>query len=295
MNIVITGSLGNISRPLTENLVARGHTVTVISSSSERRSAITDLGATAAIGTMDDATFLTMTFTGAEAVYCMETFDFFDAELDYLSYVEGIARSYRQAITAAGVQKVIHLSSIGAHTDQGVGILKFHHRAEQILRELPTSVAIKFIRPVGFFTNLYTQIPTIKAQGIMAANFGGDEAEPWVAPADIAEVIAEEFDRPFEGRMVRYVASDEVSGPEIATAIGEAIGKSDLQWVTVSDDELLTGLLEAGMNPQIARDYMAMQAAQRDGSIYVDFNAHRPVFRKIKLADFAEQFAAAYR
>lgn len=32
MNIVLTGSLGNIGKPLTKALVEKGHTVTVISS-----------------------------------------------------------------------------------------------------------------------------------------------------------------------------------------------------------------------------------------------------------------------
>lgn len=40
MNIVVTGSLGNIGKPLTQALVQKGHAVTVISSKDERRSSI---------------------------------------------------------------------------------------------------------------------------------------------------------------------------------------------------------------------------------------------------------------
>ena len=50
MNIVLTGSIGNIGRPLTEQLVQKGHSVTVISSAAERRNAIEVMGAKAAIG-----------------------------------------------------------------------------------------------------------------------------------------------------------------------------------------------------------------------------------------------------
>ncbi|MCW3089972.1 MAG: NAD-dependent epimerase/dehydratase family protein [Ferruginibacter sp.] len=66
MKIIITGSLGNISKPLTQLLVQANHTVTVISSSPERQTEIESLGATAAIGTMQDIAFLTKTFTGAD-------------------------------------------------------------------------------------------------------------------------------------------------------------------------------------------------------------------------------------
>ncbi len=72
MKIIVTGSLGNISKPLTEELVKKGHSVTVISSKAERQKDIEALGAKAAIGTMADADFLSVTFKGADAVYVME-------------------------------------------------------------------------------------------------------------------------------------------------------------------------------------------------------------------------------
>ncbi len=71
MNYVISGSLGNISKPLTKTLLANGHRVTVISSNPERAAEITALGAKAAIGSVEDISFLTHTFTGADAVYTM--------------------------------------------------------------------------------------------------------------------------------------------------------------------------------------------------------------------------------
>ncbi|GAC1481122.1 MAG: hypothetical protein NVS2B14_20890 [Chamaesiphon sp.] len=71
MKITVTGSLGHISKPLTQELVQKGHVVTVISSKSERQKDIESLGATAAIGSIEDVNFLTNTFKDADAVYCM--------------------------------------------------------------------------------------------------------------------------------------------------------------------------------------------------------------------------------
>tara|TARA_R110000868_G_scaffold411317_1_gene703071 strand:+ start:190 stop:1083 length:894 start_codon:yes stop_codon:yes gene_type:complete len=295
MKIVITGSLGNISKPLAEKLIVKGHSVTVISSNPEKQNDIEKLGAKAAIGTMEDVSFLTETFKDADAVYCMEIFGFFNPNFDYLQYIDQIANNYKQAIEESAVKKVIHLSSIGAHTSEGVGILKFHHLAEKIINQLPADVIIKFIRPVGFYVNLLGQIPTIKSQGIIVSNFGSQEKEPWVSPYDIANVISEEFDIPFDQRKTRYVASDEVSSNEIAETIGKAVGKPDLKWVTVTDEQYLDGLLKFGMNKQIAEDYVAMQAAQRNGTIYKDFNLHKPIFGKVKLSDFVKEFAAIYK
>jgi nucleoside-diphosphate-sugar epimerase len=62
MKITLTGSLGHISKPLAENLVHKGHDITVISSKPERQKEIEALGSKAAIGTMEDADFLSATF-----------------------------------------------------------------------------------------------------------------------------------------------------------------------------------------------------------------------------------------
>jgi len=126
MKIIVTGSLGNISKPLTKKLVQKGHQVTVISSKPERQKDIEALGASAAIGTMEDADFLTTTFKGADAVYVMETMggnSFFDPNLDIIAAINKIGNNYKQAIEQSGIKRVVHLSSIGAHTDKGNGLL----------------------------------------------------------------------------------------------------------------------------------------------------------------------------
>ncbi|GAB3284766.1 NAD(P)H-binding protein [Larkinella harenae] len=296
MNIVVTGSLGNIGKPLTHNLVQKGHSVTVISSNPNRQKEIEAMGAKAAIGTMQDTNFLTQTFIGADIVYLMETMEAvgnsFDKSVDFIGQITQIGLNYKQAIERSGVKKVVHLSSIGADMDQGNGILLFHHNVEQILRQL--DIPIKFIRPVGFYLNLFSFIPTIKRQGAIISNYGGDTKEPWVSPNDIAAVIREEMDKPFDGRTVRYVASDEVSPNEIANALGKVIGKPDLQWRVISDEQLLTNWLTIGFNEQVAKGFVELQASQGNGKLYEDYYRNQPTPGAVKLADFAKEFAIAY-
>lgn len=297
MKIVVTGSLGHISKPLTHLLVQKKHAVTVISSSAERQTEIEAIGAKAAIGTMQDLDFLTETFRGADIVYCMESLGhgfFFDQNLNIIDAVTQIGNNYKLAIQASGVKNVIHLSSIGAHTDTGVGMLKFHYNVEQALRQLPADVSVKFMRPVGFYYNMFAFIPSIKSQGLIVQNYGGDEKEPWVSPLDIAAVIAEEVDLPFEGLKVRYIASEELSPNEVAKILGEAIGKPDLQWLEIPDEQMKDGMIKAGMSQQAASGIVEMNAGRRSGIIYEDFKKHRLVLGKTKLADFAKEFALVY-
>ena len=295
MKITITGSLGNISKPLARELVQKGHSVTVISSKSEKQKDIEALGATAAIGSIEDVKFLTATFTGADAVYCMvPPANFFDHNLDLMADWRGIGNNYAQAIQQSGVKRVVHLSSIGAHLDKGTGLILGHHYVEGILNNL-SNVAITYIRPAAFYYNLFGFIAAIKKTGIIASNYGGEDKGVWVSPTDIAAAIAEEIVTPLVGRKVRYVASDELTCNEVASILGAAIGKPDLKWIIITNEQMQSGLEAAGMPTPIAAGFVEMNASTHSGALEEDYYRNRPALMgKVKLTDFAKEFAAAF-
>ena len=296
MKFIVTGSLGNISKLLAQELVQKGHRVTVISSKLEKQKDIEAIGASAAIGTLEDVDFLVSTFTGADAVYCMvPPNDYFDLSLDLIAYYCRIGNNYAQAIHQSGVKRVVNLSTFGAHLEKGSGILFGAHNVEKILNELSSDVAITHIRPTSFYYNLYGYVDTIKNQGFIAANYGAEKIIPWVSPIDIAAAIAEELVTPFVGRKVRYVASEELTGNETASILGAAIGKPDLKWRIITNEQMLSGLEGAGMNSQIAAGLVEMYASLYNGLLAEDYYRHKPtVMGKVKLKDFAKEFAAVF-
>ncbi|HEY9153401.1 MAG TPA: hypothetical protein VIN60_10980, partial [Anaerolineales bacterium] len=160
--------------------------------------------------------------------------------------------------------------------------------------KLPSDVGLTFMRPVGFYTSLLGFINTIKTQGVIASNYGGDDKKPWVSPIDIAAAVAEEITTPFVGRKVRYVASEEITCSEIASILGAAIGKPDLKWIIIPDEQLLNGMIATGMNPRIAAGLVEMNAGSHSGKLYEDYYRNRPVLGKVKIKDFAKEFAIAY-
>ncbi len=299
MKIIVTGSLGNISKPLAQELVQKGHDVTVIASSVERQSEIENLGASAAIGSVEDASFLTQTFTGADAVYCMiPRANYFDPNLDLDAFTRKIGNNYSEAIEKSGVKRVVFLSSIGAHLEQNSGIIQRYNEIETVLKKLQ-NVSITFMRPTSFYYNLLAYVQMIKFQGGIFANYGADSVIPWVAPNDIAEAIADEIttslDAKFEGKKVRYVVSEELTGDETARILGESIGIPDLKWKLISDQETLNGLVSIGMQPKIAQGLVEMYAALYNGSLGEDYYQNRPaVMGKVKLVEYAKEFASVY-
>lgn len=295
MKIIITGSLGNISKPLAKELVQKGHDITVITSDAGKQTEIENLGAKAAIGSVEDLAFLTQTFTGADAVYCMiPRANYFDPNLDLDAFTRKIGNCYAEAIAKSGVKRLVFLSSVGAHLEQNSGIIQRYNEIEAVLNKLQ-NVAITFMRPTSFYYNLLAYIPMIKNTGVIAVNYGADKMIPWVSPLDIAAAIAEELATPLDGRKIRYVGSEELTGHETARILGEAIGKPDLKWVLVSDDETLNGLINVGMQPKIAEGLVEMYAGLHNGLLAEDYYRNRPaVMGKTKLAAYAKEFAAKY-
>jgi len=295
MKITITGSLGNISKPLAQELVQKGHEITVISSNRENQKSIEELGAKAAIGSVEDIAFLAQTFAGSDAVYCMiPRANYFDANLDLDAFTRNIGNSYAEAIAKSGVKKVVFLSSIGAHLEKNSGIIQRYNEIEAILNTL-SDVSITFMRPTSFFYNVLAYIPMIKNIDAIAVNYGADKMIPWVSPLDIASAIAEEITTPANGRKIRYVTSEELTGYETAKILGTAIGKPDLKWILTSDEESLNGLIQAGMQPKIATGLIEMYAGLYNGLLAEDYNRNKPaVFGKTKMTDYAKEFAAIY-
>ncbi len=293
MKLVITGSLGHISRTLVEKLTTAKHEVTVISSNADRKAEIDALGAKAAIGSVSDLAFITETFIGADAVYTMVPPTY--SASDWKMHIAGIGKIYAQAIAASGVKYVVNLSSIGAHIPEGCGPVSGLYHVEQALNSLE-GVNVKHLRPGFFFYNFFANLGMIKHMGIIGGNYGESAKLILADPGDIAEAAAEELNNlSFTGKSIRYIVSDELTTDDVAAVLGKAIGKSDLKWVNFTDADTLGGMLQNGVPDDVAKNYTEMGAAMRSGDMASEYNHNRPhTFGKSKFETFAPVFAEAY-
>jgi NAD(P)H dehydrogenase (quinone) len=306
MKIIVTGSLGNISKPLTEILIAQGHTVTVVSSDAKKSAAIEKLGATAAIGSMADVTFLTRVFNGADAVYAMIPLSFTEPDLG--DYMHRIALNYKQALSETNTKRIVLLSGWAADLVKAENL-------EYLFDGIQGSITI--MRPAAFYTNFYQSMDLIKGKGfigkfltlrysglwallngktgLLMGNYGGEDRIVFVSPTDIAEAVAEELllASPKE-KNIRYVGSEEMTCNEAAKIIGTSVGKPWLKWVLLSDKEMLQGLKMAKLPEKLAETLVEMQAAMHSGKTLENFHKNKPKMGRIKLTDFAKEFAQAY-
>ncbi|MDQ4141003.1 MAG: NAD(P)H-binding protein [Bacteroidota bacterium] len=293
MKYVVTGSLGHISKPLAEKLIQAGHQVTIISSSAERTSEIEKLGATAAIGSVEDTAFLTQAFAGADAVYTMVPPTI--SAPDWKQHIVNVGKNYAKAIKANEVKYVVNLSSIGAHMPEGCGPVSGLFFAEQALNELE-NVHVLHLRPGFFYYNFLANAGMVKHMGIIGGNYGPDTKLVLADTNDIANAAAEALlNLSFTGKSIQYIVSDERTTHEIATVFGQAVSKPDLPWVDFLDQDTLGAMVQNGLPEEVAKNYTEMGAAIRNGEMAADYNQQKPIpLSKTKLEDFAPAFAQAY-
>jgi uncharacterized protein YbjT (DUF2867 family) len=293
MKIVVTGSLGRIGRPLTAELIRKKHSVTVISSKPERQEEIEAMGATAAIGEIEDIDFLTSVFTGADVVHAMipPTYNVPDP----MAYNMKVGRCLAEAIRRSGVKRVVYISSYGAEHEKGTGLIVGHHHIEKELLALSNLEALTLLRATYIYYNLYAYVDMIKATRTIAVNYGGDDRIVLVSPIDIAAAAVEEIESGNTGTKVRYVASDERTCDEIVQVLSEAIGMPDLKWITVSDEEMQAGMEANGLSRTIAGQLVELYRAAHNGLLNQDYDRQKPhQLGKVKLEDFAREFAANF-
>ncbi|MEP7377549.1 MAG: NAD(P)H-binding protein [Chitinophagaceae bacterium] len=294
MKYTITGSLGHISKPLTLKLINAGHQVTVVSSKENNRSAIENLGAVAAIGSVEDVAFLTKAFAGADAVYTMVPPNF--AATNWKEWIGQIGKNYAEAVKANQIKYVVNLSSVGAHLSDGCGPVSGLYKVEQALNTLK-DVNIKHLRPTYFFDNLLANVGLAKQMDIIGSNFG--EADQKIVLADTTDITDAAFEElsalKFSGHSVRYIASDERTPGEVAKIIGSTIGKPSLSWIVFTNEQSKAGMLQAGLPEEITKNYVEMGDALHSGRMMEDYWKNHPsTLGKIKLEDFAKKFAAVY-
>jgi uncharacterized protein YbjT (DUF2867 family) len=293
MKYVITGAAGHISKPLTEKLLAARQDVTVVGRNPENLKSLTDKGAKAAIGSVEDVDFLKKAFANADGVYLMIPPQY--AALDLKIYQQ-LGANYAEAIRASNVKYVVNLSSVGAHLSAGVGPVSGLYLAEQELNKL-SDLNILHLRPGYFYLNFLANIPMVKGMNIIGGNYGDSDATMILShPNDVAEVAAQALlNLSFKGHSVQYLASDVRSTGDVAKVLGNAVGKPELPWVGFTDEQAYGGMVQAGVPEGMAKKYEEMGKAMRTGIMWEDFlKNHSQNFGKTKLENFSKEFAAVY-
>lgn len=265
--ITLLGATGHIGSSLADILLIRGEEVRLVARSADQLRKLVRRTASAYAGDLNNVTFLTKAFEGADAVFTLippnPTAD------SMLAYQDEVGKNIATAIERAKVKYVVNLSSIGADLTAGTGpILGLHNQEERLNRI--KGLQVLHLRPAYFMENLLMNVELIKTKGFLGSAIRGDLVFPMIATKDIAAYAAERLlKRDFTGSSVRYLLGQrDLSMNEVAAIIGKKTVRTELPYVTFSYADAEQSLVAAGLSPDVSRGYIEMSKAFNEGQIF---------------------------
>jgi uncharacterized protein YbjT (DUF2867 family) len=290
---VITGATGHTGKPITLSLLEKGHKVRIISRSAEKAHELTQKGAELFTGDTTDAELLTRAFTDADAVYAMIPFD--AGAPDYTASQVQHATAIAGALRNAKVPNAVLLSSVGAHLPEGAGVVQGLQKTEVLFNTIENLNAM-YLRAGYFMENTLSQVGAIKYMGIMASPVLGDLKIPMVATADIAVVALRYLlSLDFKGKQHDYILGQrDVTYNEVAAVYGEAIGKPDLKYQTVSYEDARNSMMQMGMGASVTDKLNEFVKAMNEGRALGDAKRTPANSTPTSIEDFAVTFKAVF-
>jgi uncharacterized protein YbjT (DUF2867 family) len=261
---VIMGASGNTGNVVARALLAEGKKVRVIGRSADRLEPLTASGAEAFVCDVTDATALTKAFAGARAVYAMIPPSM--TSQNYRADQDNVTNAIARAIEQAAVKYVVSLSSVGADKAEETGPVAGLHYLEQTLNR-NRELNVLHLRAGYFMGNTLAQIGTIQTLGITAGPLRPDLMIPMIATRDIGTAAAKALlGLDFSQQQTRELLGQrDISMIEVATIIGNAIGKPDLKYVQLPDEQVREALTQVGISLNVASLILEMSAALNSG------------------------------
>ncbi len=263
---VVLGASGNTGHVVASNLLARGKKVRAVGRNAAHLQPLTAKGAEAFIADVTDANSLAKAFQQAESVYVMIPPN--TASTDPLGYANQVSDAIASAVQSAGTRNVVALSSIGAEHSSGTGPVVGLHNLEQKLNRID-SANVLYLRAGYFMENTLPQVNAIRQMGAVAGPLRSDLKLPMIATRDIGNVAADNLLHPvIRGKQMReLLGQSDLTYTDVGTIIGKAIGKPDLRYVQVPDEQFRSVLVQMGMSDQFARLLLEMTGALNSGTM----------------------------
>ncbi|MGA3091569.1 MAG: NmrA family NAD(P)-binding protein [Terriglobales bacterium] len=263
---VVLGASGNTGRVVANNLLAQGQKVRVVGRDAARLQPLVAKGAETFIADVTAPESLTEAFRHADSAYVMIPPN--PASNDPLGYSKRVSDAIAAAVQNAGIKNVVALSSIGADKASGTGPVRGLYHLEQKLNQI-NSANVLHLRAGYFMENTLPQVNAIRQTGSVTGPFRPELKIPMIAARDIGAAAADSLLRPsVRGKQTRELLGErDLTYAEVATIIGHAVGKPDLNYVRLPDDQFRSVLVQMGMSDEFARLLLEMTAALNSGEM----------------------------
>lgn len=218
----VMGITGRVGGAIARSLLAQNLPVRAVLRDPGKAQAWRDRGAEIALADADDAAALSRAFAGSDAVFVMIPPNF--APAPGFPETRAVLDALEHALDTARPSRAVHLSSIGAQHDHGLGLIGQLYLLEQQLGRVP--IAHAFLRPGWFIENAASDVAPARDKGVIDSYLQPiDKAFPMVATEDIGRIGAEVMQQQWKGtRVVEIEGPARVSPRDLAAAFGDLLG-----------------------------------------------------------------------
>ncbi|MGZ3773492.1 MAG: NmrA family NAD(P)-binding protein [Pseudobdellovibrionaceae bacterium] len=291
--ILVMGATGHIGSKITTHLLGQGQKVRCLARRFPNKETFS--GAELAQGDANNVSFLVDAMRGCSAVFTMIPPNITAPEMRF--YQNKLGEVIAEAIEESNIKKVVNLSSIGADLESGTGPVLGLRDQEQRLNSV-TRADIIHLRPTYFMENLLNSISSIISMNCYFGTIPADVPCPMIATRDIAAKAAFLLMNPtFKSQSVEYLLGErDLTHREIVRVLGQAIGKPELEYVEVPNQEMKNYFLGAGMSEDGANGLLEMSESFGKGIITATVKRTRANTTTTSIEEFARTtFLDAYR
>ncbi|MFI9506010.1 NAD(P)H-binding protein [Nocardia sp. NPDC052566] len=166
------------------------------------------------------------------------------------------------AAVAAGVRRIVHLSSAHVLGDPMPAMGRWHHEREELVRA--SGIPATFLRPGGFMTNALEWVGTIREGGYVLNPTGRGRFAP-IDPRDIAAVAALALTEDgHEGRAYTLTGDTAYTIPEQVAVLAGVLGRPIAVRETATPEEAVRARFPHGapgpLADAIVESFTAMRA-----------------------------------
>jgi uncharacterized protein YbjT (DUF2867 family) len=251
--ILVSGATGNAGSQVVRALSERGVSARAFVRDPDKARSLLGDGVELAVGDFADPASLRAALEGVQVILL--------SCADDPRRVEWETNAI-EAAAAAGVSRIVKLSTIGAQPGAPVAFWDWHGRVEEQLRS--SGVSFVILQSSFYMSNLLPAAEQVAGEGRLYAP-AGEARITMIDPRDVGAVAAAVLTDAGDDKQTYVLTGPQAIGyAEVAAALSAATGR-DVEFVDVPDEGAKQGLLAAGMPEFVAEQLLAVFAQLRQG------------------------------
>jgi uncharacterized protein YbjT (DUF2867 family) len=296
MKVLVYGGTGSQGSAVVRNLLKRGHQSVILTRNPEKAQALVAMGATTAIGDMEDVDSLVRATEGVDAVALMAP-AFVPNPMLVPMYVQNAIDAAQQT-----GNKFIVYNTSGPVIEERTGQPAYDMRLDILAMLRDSGLLHTVVQPTVYMENLlgpWTR-PNIIAHDTLSYPVDDHVRLGWIATEDVGALIAAALEHPEYGsERFRVSGIENLTGPELAEQMSVGLGRT-IRYYAMPLEEF-GAALDAAFGPGAGAGGIAGYQFQRDNadkiSMYADMT---PVLEKLpvqmtSIMQWAEQHRMAFQ